>query len=685
MSLNKAPCFYTGLLFIISVCVFLSPAAILLSFPKAFGIASSPTPGLGLCAASGHTCAEGTTVCCRSHLNVYSRSDSLYSSCKLILKMKKLIIIFTAITVIVTGFYCTSQQQTTTEKVKQLYTANLDSFIQKIDGLQKAISKHASAETLQQSFLEARKAYKAVEVFAEYYNPSTAKGINGPALDEVEPDNPEYPAPPTGFQVVEELLFPVYDSSNYQLLVKNVAALKAATTRLTMVNESLQFTDAHIFDAIRLEIFRIETLALAGFDAPVALSTIAEIPATLKNLLAYIKVYKVNKAEKDTAQIDILFEKAIAYANTYNDFNSFNRAEYLTQYLSPLTKKLNQFQEKTGIPYFEEPRPLAASAPTLFEKNIFNPSFYTDAHKDNINEELVVLGKKLFNENKLSVNGTRNCASCHIESKAFTDGLARNNSFDGQKTIKRNTPTILYAALQPALFADTRLNYLEDQAKQVVENPDEMHGNLNKAAAELSKDDAYKAAFQKAFSSNEITADKIQKAIAVYIRTKNNFSSRFDAYMRGDASAMNKDEIKGFNLFMGKAKCGTCHFIPLFNGNVPPVFSKIESEVLGVPAANKAPYMIDVDTGKYAVIKSAPYLHAFKTSTVRNSAVTAPYMHNGVFTTMEEVINFYNKGGGIGLGMNVENQTLPPDQLNLSKEEQQQLIAFIKALNDDGY
>ena len=604
---------------------------------------------------------------------------------KLILKMKKLIIIFVAITVIVTGFYCASQEQTSTEKVKQLYTASLDTFIQTVNALQEAVSKHAPSETLQQTFLEARKAYKAVEVFAEYYNPSTAKGINGPALDEVEPDNPEYPAPPTGFQVAEELLFPVYDSSNYQLLVKDVAALKAATTRLKMVNEALQFTDAHIFDAVRLEIFRMETLGLAGFDAPVALSTIAEIPATLKSLHAYIKVYKVNKTAKEAAQTDTLFEKAIAYANTHNDFNSFNRAEYLTQFLNPLTKQLNQFQEKTGIPYFEEPRPLAANAPALFEQNIFNPSFYTDAHKDNINDDLIALGKRLFNENKLSVNGTRNCASCHIEAKAFTDGLAKSSSFDGQKTIKRNTPTILYAALQPALFADARLNYLEDQAKQVVENPDEMHGNLNKAAAELSKDDVYKTAFQKAFNSAEITADKIQKAIAVYIRTKNNFSSKFDAYMRGDATKMNKDEIAGFNLFMGRAKCGTCHFMPLFNGNVPPVFSKIESEVLGVPAANKAPYTIDADSGKYAVIKSAPYLHAFKTSTVRNSAVTAPYMHNGVFTTLEEVIDFYNKGGGIGLGIHVENQTLPPDQLNLSKIEQQQLIAFIKALNDDGY
>lgn len=598
--------------------------------------------------------------------------------------MRKPLIFFITVTCICTGFYCTSGKTTTTitEQVKTLYSSKVDTFLQSVNALQKAVSNSTDQTYIQQAFLDARKAYKAVEVFAEYYNPSTAKGINGPALDEVEPDNPEYPSAPSGFQVIEELIFPAYDTSAYKTLVKEAASLKAAATRLSMVNKELTFTDAHIFDAIRLEIFRIETLGLPGFDTPVSLSAIAEIPATLSSLQQYLILYQ---EEKQFEHLDLLFTNAIEYANTRHDFIHFNRAEYLTKYLNPLTKQLNSFQEQKGIPYFNEPRPFAANATTLFEQDIFHPAYYTNVHKDDVNSDMVALGKQLFNENKLSVNGTRNCASCHIEAKAFTDGLAKNNSFDGKKSIKRNTPTILYASLQPALFADTRLNYLEDQAKQVVENPEEMHGNLNSAAIELAKDNTYKTAFNKAFREDNITAVKIQKAIAVYIRTKNNFSSRFDNYMRGDSTKMSNDELAGFNLFMGKAKCGTCHFMPLFNGNVPPAFIKIETEVLGVPAVNKKPYTIDADSGKYGVIRSIPYLHAFKTTTVRNSAVTAPYMHNGVFATLEEVIDFYNKGGGAGLGIKVDNQTLPADKLDLSIEEQKQLIAFIKALNDEGY
>lgn len=579
---------------------------------------------------------------------------------------------------------CSGTTANTSSRVKSLYSSYLDSFITSVDALQRKILANDTAD-FQAYFFAARKAYKKTEVFAEYYNPSTAKAINGPALPEVEPDNPEYPSEPTGLQVIEELLYPVYDSINYNTLKKEMAALQAAATRLKMVNENLVFTDAHIFDAIRLELFRLETLGLSGFDTPVSFSAIAEVPVTLAALKNYLAVYQNSKNAKAAMRLNDLFEFALEYVSNKTDFDQFNRAVFLTGYLNPLTTQLNELQEAGGIAYFTEPRPLAADAPTLFAAGVFNAGFYTDNHRDTNAQSLVVLGRLLFNEKKLSVANTRSCSSCHAESFAFTDRLAKNKTFDGRRTILRNTPTILYAGLQPALFADSRVAFLEDQAKQVVENPDEMHGNLVSAAKQLVGDDEYKHAFFSAFGDTLISPLRIQKALAVYIRSKSNFNSRFDEYMRGDLSKMNNDEIAGFNLFMGKAKCGTCHFMPLFNGNVPPVFNKIESEVLGIPSANKEPYAIDKDSGKYNIIKSAPYLYAFKTVTVRNSALTAPYMHNGVFKSLDEVIDFYNKGGGWGFGIDLENQTLPAEALNLTAKEKQQLISFIAALNDEGH
>jgi cytochrome c peroxidase len=143
---------------------------------------------------------------------------------------------------------------------------------------------------------------------------------------------------------------------------------------------------------------------------------------------------------------------------------------------------------------------------------------------------------------------------------------------------------------------------------------------------------------------------------------------------------MDADERKGFNLFMGKARCGTCHYMPLFNGNFPPMYNRIEGEVIGVPAA-RGVAVIDGDPGQFAIVP-APFLqHAFKTSTVRNAARTAPYMHNGVFENLIQVVDFYNDGGGAGEGAAVPNQTLPADSLRLDTTEEKALIKFIQSLN----
>jgi cytochrome c peroxidase len=138
----------------------------------------------------------------------------------------------------------------------------------------------------------------------------------------------------------------------------------------------------------------------------------------------------------------------------------------------------------------------------------------------------------------------------------------------------------------------------------------------------------------------------------------------------------------GFTLFMGKAKCGTCHFMPLFNGVVPPHFSKMESEVIGVPQTNRAPFTLDADEGKYRFTQSPIHRFAFKTPTLRNIALTAPYMHNGVYKTLEEVVEFYDKGGGAGLDIPLPSQTLPAEPLHLTKEEKNALIQFLHSLTD---
>jgi cytochrome c peroxidase len=320
---------------------------------------------------------------------------------------------------------------------------------------------------------------------------------------------------------------------------------------------------------------------------------------------------------------------------------------------------------------------------TMFDKNAFNVNAYAPDPSSFLTDKKAALGKKLFADPILSGTCTRSCQSCHQPEKAFTDGLVKNTMISSNKPIRRNTPTLLNAALQPMQFYDLRAGTLEDQAIAVVQNKDEMHGSMKLAVNRLWKNKDYRRLFADAFPEKNRTGIdtlEVMNAIASYVRTLVFLNSRFDEYMRGNKTAMNNQEINGFNLFMGKAKCATCHYMPLFNGTFPPRFIIIESEVIGVPQTI-AKTAIDTDMGRYDILNTPAFKHAFKIPTVRNAASTAPYMHNGVFTTLEQVMDFYNKGGGAGLGYKVDNQTLAADKLNLTTKESNDIIAFIKSLN----
>jgi cytochrome c peroxidase len=223
---------------------------------------------------------------------------------------------------------------------------------------------------------------------------------------------------------------------------------------------------------------------------------------------------------------------------------------------------------------------------------------------------------------------------------------------------------------------------LEKQSLDVIQNKDEMHGNIKDNLPKIQSNANYKVLINKAFPNTKALEEwQLQNALASYVRSLNKFNSKFDSYFQTNSNTFSDEEKLGFNLFAGKAKCATCHFIPLFNGTVPPIYKKTEQEVIGTPQTKNGK-IISQDLGRFTQYKMAQLKNAFKTPTLRNIAQTAPYMHNGVFETLEEVVNFYNEGGGIGTGITVENQTLPSDKLNLTKTEQKALITFMKTLSD---
>lgn len=211
-----------------------------------------------------------------------------------------------------------------------------------------------------------------------------------------------------------------------------------------------------------------------------------------------------------------------------------------------------------------------------------------------------------------------------------------------------------------------------------------MNSTIEGMIFKLNQSQEYQQLFKTSFKGTSDTVINyygMLKAISEYEKTLISMNSRFDKYIKGDFKQLTSQEINGYTIFSGKALCGSCHFFPLFNGLVPPIYNDTEYEVIGVPE-NINSKIIDKDVGRITVSRVNIHQHAFKTPSVRNIALTAPYMHNGVYKTLDEVIDFYNQGGGQGLGINIPHQTLPFDSLQLNKQEIKDIKLFMLTLTD---
>jgi cytochrome c peroxidase len=264
------------------------------------------------------------------------------------------------------------------------------------------------------------------------------------------------------------------------------------------------------------------------------------------------------------------------------------------------------------------------------------------------------------------------------------DGLRRNKELDGSGSLPRNTPSLLYSVFQYMQFWDGRVSSIEEQVAAVLKNQSEMGVSEDVVVHRLRQDKAYMEAFGKVWPSDPgITLRHVTSALSAYVRSLTPFSSPFDDYLRGNDKALSSSQKNGFNLFMGKAGCGTCHFAPLFNGLLPPAYTNTEFEVTGMIAnENLTRPVADSDLGRYNVVPVPEYEGAFKTPTVRNAAVTAPYMHNGAFASLDTLMEFYDKGGGAGLGLDIPQQTLSDSPLHLTAQEKKDIIAFMGSLTD---
>ncbi|WP_165864822.1 cytochrome-c peroxidase [Rufibacter latericius] len=538
-------------------------------------------------------------------------------------------------------------------------------------------AQNGSSEEVMQAFLQTRMAYKKIEWFTEYYAPTASKEMNGAPLPEIEIEETRV-FPPSGLQVMEEMVFPALQDKERPELIREINSFLSTFKRTRVILDETILTEGHILEATKQEVFRTMILGISGFDAPLAKTGINETAAALTSVREVLSFFGENR------DLEHSLSQGIALTQRTIDFNGFDRMKFIVDFANPITRQMVAWQKELGIPFVESALAINPQAETLFDQDALNPNYFVGNLEARPTPQKVALGKDLF-YNPIVSGGARTCGSCHQPELAFTDGLPKSSALQVGRFVGRNAPTLLYAGFQHAQFYDMRSPTLENQAMDVIANKDEMHASVAEAAQRLGQKPAYVQAFKGAFPTmeQEIKPRYVMMALAAYVRSLAPFQSRFDLYMRGDQNQMTREEITGFNLFMGKAKCGTCHFMPVFNGTAGPSFANSEGEVLGVlqsPKSKKA--VLDPDEGRFVHNKIDELKFAFKTPTLRNIAKTAPYMHNGAYETLEEVMEFYNNGGGVGLGLNLEHQTLPNDKLELSPEEQKAVIVFLKTLSD---
>ncbi|MDB5024560.1 MAG: hypothetical protein JWP78_2315 [Mucilaginibacter sp.] len=586
--------------------------------------------------------------------------------------MKPLLVVVGIIAALLLGSLDACRKPTLGTSVAQAVIGQMDIFTQLIENqLLPAAEQGAPTATLRKLFLQARLAYKRNEWAMAYFTPGPDRLINGPPVAEVERTGQVLQ--PGGLQVIENELF-MNDPSKKKQLVNDLRGLLVACAQSRLYFQHVPLLDWQLWEAARMEVFRIETLGISGFDSPLAENNIKEAAMAVDGLHELLTAIG-NPAF--SSRLNSLFHQSDSYLRSHPDFDSFDRAKFITGFVNPLSHELLRLQEKNRIKVLHYNRLLRQLAASLFDKDAFSPTAFAEDPHEALTQAKIALGERLFHEPLLSGPATRSCASCHQPERAFTDGLAANTVIGTQVPLKRRTPTLLNAALQPAQFADMRVITLEQQVEEVVANPQEMHGSLSMACSRLSNDPSYRRQFATVFRAGILPA-QVVSALAAYVRSLSSLDSRFDDFMRGNHKALDRQEIAGFNLFMGKAKCGTCHYMPLFNGALPPLYERMDAEVIGVPGKNKK---LDTDPGVYAIVPAAPLRHAFKTPTVRNSTRLAHFMHNGVYDSLSSVLDFYNRGGGGGAGLEVPNQTLTVAPLHLSKKDCADIIAFIGSLD----
>ena len=616
--------------------------------------------------------------------------------------MKKYILLLTLLgTLFVSISFISKTESLVSSDYSSLYRERMHAFKNKQAALLQLIeesnlAKESDVEQIKEQIQQTRVQLKGVDFWLRYLEPISYKKINGPLPVEWETEVFEKHEAPYKREAAGLTLAYLYleepDADKKELkrlmqesiLAMDVYAADSITKHLDSYH--------HFYLCNRLYLLNIAAIYTTGFECPDPEQVIPELLRMLKDVQPLYASY--NKSFPATALTNEylgLYTKTIDFVfKQPTDLNTFDHFTFIQQYINPLftlnQKMIHAYKvsSKNMVDYS-----LNKNSSTIFDKGLYyaqnTKGIFSRVTDSTDLKELNDLGKLLFYDPILSGNNLRSCASCHLPTEYFTDTLNRTAlQFNRVERLPRNTPSLINVQQNHLLMMDGAHITMQNQAKSVMFNATEMGSNEIETLKKVLSCKEYNTRFTKLLKhtpqEKEITIDHIVSALTIYYSKFSNGYSSFDASMI-EKKPIDPVVQEGFNLFMSKAQCATCHFVPQFNGVKPPYVNS-EFEVIGVPT-DKLFTAVSSDNGRTGIYKSDEMNRAFRTGSIRNAPYTKPYMHNGVFDSLTEVIEFYNNGGGAGRGLDIPNQTLSSDSLHLTTEEIKKIEVFIESLNEN--
>lgn len=615
-------------------------------------------------------------------------------------------------------FFSYSFKSTEEEKPYTMhYILSLADFNVRMDDLKNYIMDNNLSDpkvilNIKSNIYTCRSLLKQLDFWWRYYEPIAYKKINGPLLVEWENEvfeKHEKPYKREGFGLFLALMYleekNITKDSLLHLIEPAIKTIDVFSS--DSIIQQLE-TPVSFFFCNRLFLLNLAAIYTTGFECPEDEWILPELSFMLLSIDAIYKRYTLQYPDLNLPQeyLDLFHEMSsfvqqkvqqnykyvnplVGVVQAKDTVSPFDHFTWIQKYVNPLYKMNQTLISKNhlvSLSYIDYS--MNSKNRSIFDKSLYHAQntqgIFLRVKDSSAIHEMIKLGKLLFYDPILSGNNKRSCASCHKPTQYFTDtSVTTSLEFDGITRLPRNSPTLINSEFNHLILLDGKHITLQDQLQDVITNPKELAMKREDLVAKIISCPDYKKAFKSFLkyspTEQKIIPEHIVSVISMYVSTLSQFEAPFDQMMNGTLPV--NDEVQaGFNLFMGKAKCGTCHFVPLFNGVKPP-YTNSEFEVLGVPSDTTF-RKISPDEGRFVINPAYETKYAFRTGSIRNSSFTKPYMHNGVFNTMDEVIEFYNAGGGNGKGLIIENQTLSADSLKLTVLEKKQLITFIQSLDE---